>query len=977
MKIFTSSYLSCLLLAFLGLLAGHPARVAAQSYQLPATGTASYTTCSGTLYDDGGSTDSYDSNASGSVTLRPGTLGGKIKLEFTLLEVDSVNVACYVYDGPDTSSPLIDRLYNGRPTVYATGSTGALTVVLRSYGLPKRGFAATISCVTGTLPAPDLAVQSVVLKPALAPAGDYFVATARLGNLTGGLAAYRLRFLLSADTKVDAGDLELAHTDFYAVAGTAGSSGQQFKLPSNTAPGTYYVLGAAQLLGATPEANTSNNLAYAQLTVPPATAIPDLTITRLSYDAPPRLGAGSFLYTLTRVQNLGRTLAQSAEVGYYLSADAMLSPDDQLLGKDRTDVPTDGKSSLLFTTIMLPPVIAPGPYYLLCVADHLDLVIEADEQNNVFALPLLVQPPSVDLDFGRHRTLSNTQPGAGSRLKVTCTLQNEGSASLDSAGVGYYLSADRLLSADDVLLGRASAGPLWPGDTYYGSVAHTVTIPAGTPPGKRYLLLAADYQNRVAELDETNNVAPLPLEVVAPDVDLTSTAPRNGSIYNPTVGSLFYTRCTLANRGTTSAYPATVSYLFSTDNQLSADDLLLSQTPAITLVGGGSQVLESSFTLPANVAPGAYYLLFVTDYLTQVAETDETNNLAPLAIQVGRPMVDLELPYNFNVLPTRAAAGTEAKVAYYFANNGSTPTQTPAVGFYLSTDETFSPDDVLVGDNRLTPGNALYPANYLYLTSTISIPRPLAPGRYYLLGVADYLNEFAETDETNNVRAALDVTPTRPDLLVVASPYVSPKRAVAGSQVTTESYVYNIGAGLARPTKVGYYLSADPVLSPNDVLLGSTTTDEVGAGYSTIVADKFTLPVTTASGRYYVLFLADYLNQLDDDNRDNNFSYTTLSVSALPLAAREQTAGYTLSVAPNPVAGPTPLRVQLSGLGTRGEATLTLLNSLGQQVATQALTLLPGRLNQAEIDTRGLAAGMYLLRLTGPELNATRRLVVE
>jgi subtilase family serine protease len=976
MKNFTPFYKSLLLLLTVSALAWYPKQLWAQNYQLPTSGTASYTTCGGTLYDDGGPTSPHDTNASGGVTLLPGTPGAKLKLEFSLLEIDTVNTSLQVYDGPNTNAPLIGRFYHGRPTVYATGSTGALTVVLTSYGFPLRGFAAAISCMTSPPPPSDLTVQNIKLSPKLVPAGDNITATARITNLSGGLASYRARYLLSTDITPDASDTELAQSNYSVSAGTWDSDWQRLQLPSNTVPGKYYVLCVAQLVGPL-EVNTTNNVAYAALTIPPPTVIPDLAITSLAYDSAPLLGAGCLLYTVARAQNLGTTLAQTSETGYYFSADTTLSADDQLLVTALAEVPATGKSSLLYQSVTIPQTAAPGTYYLLCVADHLDQVIEANEQNNVYALPLLVRPPSFDVNFWKRRSVATNQPGAGGSITATCYVQNEGSAPVDSATVGYYLSADQLLSADDVLLGHASSGRLLPGDNYNGYLARTLTIPAGTPLGRRYLLLVADYRQELAEINETNNVAALSLEVVVPNVDLAITVPHNGSIYSPAAGSTFYTRCTLANRGTTTAYPGTIGYYFSSDNQLSADDMLLDQTQLLPLEGGSSQVVEDEFTLPANMALGAGYVLFVTDYLHQVLETDETNNIATLAIQVGKPNIDLALDYNFDVRPARIAAGTDFKVNYYLDNLGTTPAYMPTVGFYLSTDAVLSSDDLFIGSYQYYR-NSVFPSYYAYLTSSATVPRNTVPGQYYVLGVADYQDDFAETNETNNVRSALlEVTAPRPDLQLIDTPYLASKQAMAGSQVATESYVYNIGAAPAGVSKVAYYLSVDPILSANDVLLGSTGTVEVQAGYSEIVVGTLTVPAATISGRYYVLFVADYLNQVDDSNRSNNIAYTTLTVNGLPLATREQTAGYELSVAPVPVAGPTPLQVQLSGRGTRSNATLALYTSMGQLVATQELALVPSRTNQTTFQTAGLATGVYVLRITGPDFNATRRVVIE
>jgi subtilase family serine protease len=965
-----------ILLLLAGMLALHPTQLRAQTYLLPVSGTASYTTCSGVLYDDGGPSGSYDSGARGSVTLLPGTTGSKIKLDFTLFNLDSTSTSVTIYDGLDSRAPLLGRFYYGRPTVYATNSAGALTVELWSYGLPKPGFAATISCVTGALPTPDLAVQHLELSPTRVPAGEYVSATAHIANLVGGLANYSVRYLLSTDTTPDASDTELKQSGGSLAAGTWIAEQRELQLPAGTAPGNYYILCVAELPWH-PEVSTTNNLAYSALNVRAPSAMPDLTITSLTYNLPGALGPGSVLNTLACQQNLSNTLAQQSTMGYYLSADTTLSADDQLLEKAVVPTPSNGKKSFTYNNVMLPPTTAPGTYYILCVADYLDQVIESDEHNNAFALKLVVGPPAPDIAFDRYHIITPEQLGAGGNVTVRCTLVNPGNVPIDSATVGYYLSADRVLGPDDVLLGHKATGPLTPGYSYYGSFLDTLAIPTATAPGQYYLLLVADYRHQVAENDETDNIAALALEIVVPSVDLATTAVRNGSVYSPTVGSTFFARCTLANLGTTTAYPATIGYYYSTDNLLSVDDKLLGEYQATPLAGGATQVIDKTVVLPTAAAVGRGYLLFVADHLHQVAEPDESNNVTALTLELERPSIDLSLPSGFDVLPARTSAGSDVKTTYSLLHSGNSLISAVALGFYLSLDNVLSPDDVFIGSQQIY---ADYPAYSVGFTTALSILPTTAPGRYYLLGVADYLNEFVETDETNNVRATpLEVTAARPDLTVLANPfpYLEPRLALAGGQVTTESYINNFGAGASAASAVGYYLSIDPVLSANDILLGSTPTEALRAGGSTLVAGSFTVPAATPTGRYYVLFVADHSQLTDDLNRNNNIGTNTLSVTGSALATREQLGGYELAVWPVPAAGATPLRVQLSGADAHAEASLALYNSLGQVARTQTLALMPGRSNQTELPTAGLAAGVYVLRITGPSLNATRRVVIE
>jgi subtilase family serine protease len=977
MKIFTFIYILFLTLFALP-------SVRAQTYLLPTTGNASYTTCAGTLYDDGGPDNFYNTEARGSVTLRPGTAGGKIKLTFSLLELDSVRCNVTVYDGLDTNAPYLSRFYHGMPTVYATGSTGALTVVFSSYGgQARRGMAATISCVT-SVPPTDLAAQNLRLAVASVLTNDSFTATARIANLSGSLSAYHLNYLLSTDNVVGYGDIPLGTATWSLAQGDWTFNELTLRVPAGTAPGAYYVLCEA-IPDALNDISYLNNTAYARLTVLTPTPRVDLALTDANALKPKPVTVGKPFYISNRVQNLGRTAAIASQVGYYLSADATLSPDDALLNTAPAAVPIGDKYIVVQTELSLPAGTALGACYLLSVADYDDQVIEDDEQNNVFAQPLAVVPPTTNVGFESTRVVAPTQPMAGGSVYVRCSVQNQGSSVIDSVGVGYYLSADQSLSTDDVLLDQLPVGPLYVGSfTFYSlPLNRTLTIPVGTPVGKRYLLLVADHRNQLTESDETDNLVAIALDITTPAVDLTISSLRYASAYPPATGTPLVLRYTLNNLGTTQAYPIEVGYYLSTDNQLSADDVQLPlrlQQALAPLAGGASHVVDISDPyipfIPAGTAPGAYYLLAVADPLQRVAETNEANNVAAVALQVGRPVLDLTLTFKPNMLPAQAAAGAVISSDYYVDNTGTTPAATPIIGFYISTDPKLSSDDLFIGGERLR--NTVYPTYSVSRPGGLTIPPALAPGKYYLLGVVDDLNEFAETDETNNVQAvALTIVPARPDLAWPQVPYLTPRQVVAGSVVTTESYVYNSGAGLARPSAVGYYLSADPVFSTDDVLLGSAPVGEIRPGYSAIVESVFKVPAATAGGRYYVLFVADPLLALDDSNRGNNMSHTTITISPLPLATREQTAGYELQVGPVPVAHVAPLWVQFRGPGTRTEATLVLYNSVGQVIFTQSLMLAPGQRNQTEVSTAGLAPGVYVLRLTGPSLNAVRRVVVE
>lgn len=62
-------------------------------------------TCSGTFYDSGGSAGPYSNNENYTVTFCSGT-SDHLKFDFTALNIGTGDVL-YIYDGPNTGSPLI------------------------------------------------------------------------------------------------------------------------------------------------------------------------------------------------------------------------------------------------------------------------------------------------------------------------------------------------------------------------------------------------------------------------------------------------------------------------------------------------------------------------------------------------------------------------------------------------------------------------------------------------------------------------------------------------------------------------------------------------------------------------------------------------------------------------------------------------------------------------------------------------------
>jgi PKD repeat protein len=135
--------------------------VNAQSYNMPASGSISQTTCSGNFYDSGGPAGQYGMFENGTITFYPATAGAKVKLTFNTLDFDpTFGGYLDIYNGVGTSSFIYELAFNEPAgyTVTSSDATGALTLVFTSGMYQANGWDATISC---TLPSINISDGSI------------------------------------------------------------------------------------------------------------------------------------------------------------------------------------------------------------------------------------------------------------------------------------------------------------------------------------------------------------------------------------------------------------------------------------------------------------------------------------------------------------------------------------------------------------------------------------------------------------------------------------------------------------------------------------------------------------------------------------------------------------------------------------------------------------------------------------------------
>ncbi len=327
--------------------------------------------------------------------------------------------------------------------------------------------------------------------------------------------------------------------------------------------------------------------------------------------------------------------------------------------------------------------------------------------------------------------------GPGASFTATVSTRNAGAGEAPASLTRLYLSLDRIPGDGDLLLGEHQVPALAAGATNAGPII--VNIPPAQPPAAYYLLAVADDLLEVLESRETNNVYVKPLRVQTNLVVSVLAAPTGAS-----PGDVMTVAETTKCMGPGPALASTTSYYLSANATWDAGDRLLASRAVPPLAKGASSAVSFGVPIPADVAPGSYYLIAKADADGAVPESNEADNARADAIKLGS---DLQLA----VLRAAASVLVGGTVTVTDTTKNLGPGATPASRtlFYLSIDNKLDAGDVLLGARDVGPL-----ADHASSTAAtpLVIPGGTAKRKYFILAVADGDLAIAELNEANNVK---------------------------------------------------------------------------------------------------------------------------------------------------------------------------------------------------------------------------------
>lgn len=315
--------------------------------------------------------------------------------------------------------------------------------------------------------------------------------------------------------------------------------------------------------------------------------------------------------------------------------------------------------------------------------------------------------------------------------------------------------------------------------------------------------------------------------------------------------------------------------------------------------------------IPGDTQPGMYYLLAVVDEFKEVNEMNRNNNVTFRQININGnnngEQHDL-IPQNF-VSPAQAVPGGVVgdKIALEVFNDSTyalNVTDNIPIGFYISTDKTWDPGDVLLLGGRefmMSPVNAGEKRS-INIADSMAIPTDTLPGNYYLLAVVDEDNRVSETDEMNNVIAnpiqiglgtdGVDIIPQ-----YFASPMSADPGGIVGANMKLD--VKNIGNVTATAADgyffIGFYISQDKAWDNSDRLLiggreSLNTPLAAGEIKPVSIYSGMYIPNDITPGSYYLLAVVEEDNRIVEADELNNvwanpiqIGTTTENVDVVPM----------------------------------------------------------------------------------------------
>ena len=828
---------------------------------------------------------------------------------------------------------------------------------------------------------PDLTVSALSFTPTSGVGGTVLnISTTikNIGNISAG--ASTIKYYFSDDATWESTDLYIG-ADAVAALIVNGTSPESitWTIPTTLAAGDYYVIVRVDVNNTVTELDESNSFPSANTF--DLVEKPDLVVSALTFN--PTSGARSTTLNIsTTVRNIGTaSTGVSSTIKYYFSANTTWESTDTYIGMDGVGDLAGGGTSPETINWTVPLSVAVGSYYVIVRVDVNNTVSELDESNDfasVTTFDILEKPDLVVSSL----TFDPTTGARGTILNISTTVKNIGTASAGaSSTIRYYFSSNSTWESTDKYIGVDGVGDLAADGTSPESISWTV--PLSVAVGSYYVIVRADAGNTVSESDESNDFASATTFDIVEKPDLVVSSLTFDPITGAR-GTILNIRTTVKNMGTASAGAAsTIRYYFSANSTWESTD------PYIGVDGVGDLAVNAtspemiSWTLPASLAVGTYYVIVRVDANNTVVESDESNDFASATTFdiVEKPdLVVSSLTFD----PTAGARGTVLNISASVKNIGTSGAGAAStIRYYFSANSTWESTDQYIGVDGV---GDLAVGGTSPETISWTIPASLALGTYYVIVRVDANNTVVESDESNDFASITTFeVADKPDLVISALTF-TPTSGVGGTILNISTTVKNIGttsSGAACTIK--YYFSGNNTWQSTDPYIGVDGVGDLAVNATSPETISWTVPASLAAGGYYVIVRVDVTNTVSESNEFNSFvSAGQFLITSEPSIGGGGDGKATLDVLvreypqmksyPNPFVDQTTIHYTLA---EDSKVLLRVYDLYGNLVFNLIDEKIETGPHQVDLEGRFIAKGMYYCVLTTPKGNYTLKMIKE
>lgn len=501
-------------------------------------------------------------------------------------------------------------------------------------------------------------------------------------------------------------------------------------------------------------------------------------------------------------------------------------------------------------------VAAIGQHPIKAVVDELNNNRESNETNNEYTVTFSTAAPDLIIDKIVWSPLNISKNDA---VSITATVKNQGSGRADVCQLAYYI--DNELKS------------ILPVSALEAGASVNITFSWQALSGNHEVKTVVDYYKIVTESDENNNEKTSTLSTLAPDLTVT------GITWSPidaAVGDNVIFTATIKNLGGGKSEKCHAAW--------SIDGNFISSPDIPEIIAGAETTLTSQW-----VATGGSHTIGVSvDDSNLLVETSKDNNKLNVTISIIAP--DLIIPI-ISWSPTNFAIDDIVTFTVNITNQGGGRAENFYVDYYM--------DDILLSTDSI--GRLDYNASVNKTCTWKALN-----SRHTFKAIVDFNNYITEENENNNENS-VSVAPNMPDLAVDTITW-SPADIRAGTEITYDIIIKNLGTLNAGPTRVAYYVDG--------TVAGYTDIGQLDTGAAVTVHFIW----SAMAGPHTIDIVADSSNKVFELDETNNTK--TISVPPPDLVIQGITWSPASASAGDKVTFAATIKNQGAGCSKSAQATL-------------------------------------------------------